>query len=152
MKSLKKTLKGAASGPAALWGKTWPFQLSGKVESVATHMHWSVRNCGGNAVKLRQSLENITEHYKHQDAKQYPNYDISRIGITVPKAERLLIGILTNSTLCKHAEDYRLGRDTFYVESFNNVINIYQDKRIAFSDDQYTSRANLAVCHCICSM
>ena len=42
--------------------------------------------------------------------------------------------------------DFWLGKDTYYVESFNNVLNIYQDKRIAFGDKQYNARANLAVC------
>jgi hypothetical protein len=32
-------------------------------------------------------------------------------------------------------------------ESFNNVINIFQDKRISFSDEQYKFRSNLAVLH-----
>jgi hypothetical protein len=42
---------------------------------------------------------------------------------------------------------YALAKDTFYVESFNNVINIFQDKRISFSDEQYKFRSNLAVLH-----
>ena len=33
-----------------------------------------------------------------------------------------------------------LARDTSYVESFNNVMNIFQDKRIAFSNAQYRTQ------------
>ena len=40
-----------------------------------------------------------------------------------------------------------LARDTSYVESFNNTMNMFQDKRIAFSDANYNARASLAVCH-----
>jgi hypothetical protein len=43
--------------------------------------------------------------------------------------------------------DYVLAKDTFYVESFDNGINIFQDKRISFSDEQYKFRSNLAVLH-----
>ncbi|VDI45471.1 Hypothetical predicted protein [Mytilus galloprovincialis] len=69
-----------------------------------------------------------------------------RIAVTDPVAEKLLLGILLNSTIFKYPQDYVLGKDTFYVESFNNVINIYQDRRIAFGDKQYNARSNLAVC------
>ena len=51
------------------------------------------------------------------------------------------------SVIFKHPEDYILGKDTFYVESFNNVMSIFQDKRIVFGDDQNYMRSNLAVCH-----
>ena len=45
----------------------------------------------------------------------------------------------------KHPDDKILGKDTFYVESFNNVMNIFEDKRIVFGDDQYSTRSNFAV-------
>ncbi|CAC5364483.1 unnamed protein product [Mytilus coruscus] len=74
------------------------------------------------------------------------NYEPSRIVLTDPLAEKLLLGVLLNSNIFKYPQDYVLGKDTFYVESFNNVINIYQDKCIAFGDKQYNARSNLAVC------
>ena len=40
-----------------------------------------------------------------------------------------------------------LARDTSYVESFNNVMNIFQDKHIAFSNKQYMIKSHLAVLH-----
>ena len=46
----------------------------------------------------------------------------------------------------KSPQDYVLARDTSYVESFNNVMNIFQDKRISFSDMQYNI-SQLAVIH-----
>ena len=46
----------------------------------------------------------------------------------------------------KYPEDVVLARDSFYVESFNNVMNIFQDKRINFSDQQqYRISSQLAV-------
>ena len=73
--------------------------------------------------------------------------ELSRKVITDPKAEKVLLGVIKNSLVYKHPEDYVPCHDTFYVEGFNNVINIYQDKRISFSDDVYKARSNLAVCH-----
>ena len=40
-----------------------------------------------------------------------------------------------------------LARDTSYVQSFNNTMNMFQDKRISFSDANYNALASLAVCH-----
>lgn len=104
---------------------------------------------------MKSLLLNIVEHYKnnHQAChgssrcKKDPNYEISRKVITDPRAEKLLLGVIKNSVIFKHPHDYRLCKDTFYVESFNNVVNVYQDKRISFSDAQYNARTNLAVCH-----
>ena len=47
----------------------------------------------------------------------------------------------------KSPQDYVLARDTSYVESFNNAMNIFRDKRVAFSDMQYNMRSQLAVIH-----
>ena len=37
--------------------------------------------------------------------------------------------------------------DTYYVESFNNTMNIFHDKRIYFRKLQYEMRTGLTVCH-----
>ncbi|OWF41410.1 hypothetical protein KP79_PYT08432 [Mizuhopecten yessoensis] len=59
----------------------------------------------------------------------------------------MLLSVITNSAVYKHPESYVLARNTYYVESFNNNMNIFQDKRISFSDSQYLARSQLAVCH-----
>lgn len=136
-------------------GKTWSSQLDDKVEPIATHFHWAIRNCEENPEKLQALLLNIVQHYKNNHdschstsrCRKDPNYEISRKVITDPRAEKLLLGVIKNSVVFKNPQDYRLCRDTYYVESFNNVVNVYQDKRISFSDEQYNARANLAVCH-----
>ena len=87
----------------------------------------------------------VTQHQNVE--KKDPNYEISRKVITDPRAEKLLLEVIKNSVVFKNPQDYRLCRDTYYVESFNDVVNVYQDKRISFSDEQYNARANLAVCH-----
>ncbi|CAG2203831.1 unnamed protein product [Mytilus edulis] len=155
VKSVKSALKKVSTGSKSSEGKTWSFQLSDKLEPVATHMHWAIQNCNQDEKKLKKSLLNILDHYKnihtdcHESArcKVDDKYELSRILITSPVAEKLLLSVILNSTLYKYAKDYVLGRDTFYVESFNNVTNIYQNKRIVFGDSQYNARANLSVLH-----
>ena len=154
VKAVKSALKKVSFGTAKTERKTWSFQLSDKVEPVATHIHWAIRHCDKDPEKLKSSILNIVDHYKNRHLSCDPssrcrydsNYEPSRIVLTDPVAEKLLLGVLLNSNIFKFPQDYILGMDTFYVESFNNVMNIYQDKRIAFGDKQYNARSNLAVC------
>ena len=154
-KSLKKAVAQIGVGPKYKRGKTWHPQLEDKSEPVATHAHWSMHHCGGDPEVLRKSLLNIIDHYKdiHTNCHSIsrcrtdPNYEPSRQVITDPAAEALLRTAITKSVLYSHAEDYVLAKDTFLVESFNNTMNIFHDKRIAFGDDQYLNRSQLATCH-----
>ena len=43
--------------------------------------------------------------------------------------------------------NFRFARDTFYVESLNNSLLIFMDKRIVFTDEEYECRENLGVLH-----
>ena len=54
---------------------------------------------------------------------------------------------ILSSSIYKYPENYIYGIDTFYVESFSNVIYVYQNNRIALGYEQYSTRNNLAVCH-----
>ena len=140
VKSVKLALKKVSTGSKSSERKTWSFQLSDKLEPVATHMHWAIQNCNQDEKKLKKSSLNILDHYKnihtgcHEGArcKVDDKYEPSLIVITSPVAEKLLLSVILNSTLYIYAKDYVLGRDTFYVESFNNVTNIYQNKSFDF--------------------
>ena len=118
-------------------------------------MHWALRNCEQNPQKLQSQLSNTVNHYKNEHSNCHPtsrckidpNYEPSRVVITNPKAEKLLQTTIENSVMYKSPQDYVLARDTSYVESFNNVMNNFQDKRISFSDMQYNMRSQLAVIH-----
>lgn len=155
VKSLKKSLKNISSGSRKSEGFTWSEQLVDKTEPIATHIHWAVRHCEGNPKKLQEFIENIIPHYENSHEKCHPesrcrkdkNYEPSRVVLTSKIAKKLLENTLKGSVIYKYPEDYILGKDTFYVESFNNVMNIFQDKRIVFGVDQYKLRSNLAVCH-----
>ena len=155
VKSLKKALKVVSSGPKYKEGKTWFDQLYDKAEPIATHIHWAMRNCQNDPERLRNLLSNIVKHYRdeHSDCpdssrcKEDSKYEPSRMVITNPKAEKCLEKVIQASVIYKHPEDFVLARDSSYVESFNNVMNIFQDKRICFSNRQYNMRSQLAVLH-----
>ncbi|CAC5408340.1 unnamed protein product [Mytilus coruscus] len=125
VKAMKTAMKKISSGPQYSKGKTWSFQLSDKVEPVATHVHWCIRNCN-----QQKEMLNIVDHYKNihtvcsesSRCRKDTNYEPSRIVISDPVAEKLLVNAILGSNIYKYANDYTLGRDTFYVESFNNVI------------------------------
>jgi hypothetical protein len=138
VKAVKKSVSKVSKGAKFSEGLSWSQQLADKVEPIATHISWSVRNCDENPQKLKESLDNVIEHYCNNHAnchntsrcKRDSNYEPSRIVITNGKAKNMLENVIRKSTIYQHPQDYILGKDTFYVESFNNVMNIFQDKRI----------------------
>lgn len=155
VKPIKEKMKKSSSGPAYLKGKTWSEDLYDKVDPVATHCHWALRNCEQNPEKLKKLLINIVEHYKNNHSECHSssrcktdnNYEPSRLVIVDKFTEKLLLGVITSSNLYKYPEDYVLAKDTYYVESFNNTMNMFQDKRICFGNQTYQMRSFLAVCH-----
>jgi hypothetical protein len=155
IKSLKTAVKGIGSGPQYLRGKTWHSQLEDKWEPVATHAYWAIKHCNQDPEFLQQILLNTVDHYKNNHTgcdsgsrcRRDPKYEPSRKVISDPTAEKLLHNVIEKSTLYLSAEDYALGKETYFVESFNNVMNIFHDKRIAFGDAQYLARSEIAVCH-----
>ncbi|KAJ8322416.1 hypothetical protein KUTeg_000025 [Tegillarca granosa] len=154
VKQVKKALTNISSGAKIYEGVKWSSQIVDKIEPIATHIYWAVHNCEEKPEKLRFYLDNITEHYKNNHSqchessrcKQDSNYEPSRELIGA-KAEKLLKSVIEKSTIYKYPQDYVLGKNTAYVESFNNVMNIFQDKRVAFGDEQYRFREQLACCH-----
>ena len=142
-----KICKRISCGSAYLEGKTWSSQLDDKVEPVATHFHWANRNCEEKSEKLQALLLNIVQHYKNNHDSCHSTSRFHERLKLIHEQKKLLLGVINNSVVFKNPQDYKLCRDTYYVESFNNIVNVYQDKRISFSYEQYNARANLAVCH-----
>ncbi|OWF37283.1 hypothetical protein KP79_PYT12693 [Mizuhopecten yessoensis] len=66
-----------------------------------------------------------------------------------PKAELLLRNAIQKSAIYQNPADYVdvMAMDTFYVESFNNVLNLFHDKRIAFGNEEYILGSHMAVLH-----
>ena len=148
VKLLKRSMQAISAVPKYKEGKVWFEQLSDKVQPVATHFHWATRNCQNDLQLLQKLLSNIVKNYKNEHSecpgtsrcKIDPNYEPSRIVITNPKAEKSLENVIQSSVIFHNPEDFVLARDYYYEESFNNVMNIFQDKRIYFRNQQYNMR------------
>ncbi|CAH1791965.1 unnamed protein product [Owenia fusiformis] len=154
-KSLKKEIEKVGKGPQYSHGQTWHMELSDKVIPVQKQFHWAVRNCNNNEAQLRDQLDNILCHFKnihhHCDPQSRcrtdPNYQIRYIIIRDPVAEDLFRTAIRKSIVYRQAQNYTNALDTFYVESFNNVLNVFHDKRIVFGKEQYEMRTNLTILH-----
>ena len=154
-KAVEREFAVVAKGPRYKHGITWHDELSDKIASIRTHVNYIIRACGGDHLAIRTGMDNIINHYKNDHAnclpqsrcKLDPNYMPTKVIITSCRAEALLRSALQKCTIYKSPQDFVMAADTFYVESFNNVLNMFQDKRIAFGNPEYTHRSQLAVLH-----
>lgn len=154
LKSLEKLLRKCAEGPKKNHDKVWHKELHDKVKSVRTHANYCMRYCDANKEKLQLLLIPVS-HYQNDHQHCFPtarcrtdlNYEPSKIVITTEKAADLLEKAIRDSNLYKNAQWYIYNMSTAHVESFNNLLNVFQDKRIAFKHDTYMTRSKLAVCH-----
>ena len=62
-------------------------------------------------------------------------------------AEAVLTCLIRSSIVYKYPHNYCQAEDTYSVESLNNVLNIWHDKRICFGAKQYEMRTNWAILH-----
>ena len=100
-------------------------------------------------------MNNTVKHYQniHTDCdpdsrcKKDSNYEPSKLIIQDAKAIALYEKAIQSTVIYSNPQDYIFAMDTYYVESFNNVLNMFHDKRIAFQNEEYTGRSELAVCH-----
>ena len=155
LKGVKKAIKNVAGGAKMRHGKTWHHQLDDKVISITNHFHYACKDSQGDKEKLKKKLDNIIFHYKgdhtncsqQSKCKKEENYEPKKKLITNIVAESLLTKAIRSTMIYKNVSAFCNGKDTHYVESFNNVINIFQDKRVSFSSVEYNKRAKLAVLH-----
>ena len=126
---------------------------SDKAASIKTHVYFTMKNCNHDPERLRSGLLNIVEHYKNNHSHCSPtsrcktnvNYISSKLPLTDVKAEAALFAFMKRLRVYKQAERYCHCMDTHYVESFNNAVLQYVDKRISFGEDSYKLRINLAI-------
>ena len=153
--SAKKAVVAVSSGPRYKHGDTWHEELADKPASVRIHFQWSMRNCDGNPELLLQYLDNIVEHYANNHAACHPtsrcrtdaNYVPSKVLVRNAWAVELLRKAIRSTIVYKQPANYCRAQDTFYVESFNNTLNIWHDKRINFMEMQFKMRTNWAILH-----
>jgi hypothetical protein len=151
-KAASKAMKAISAGAKKNLGKTWHPELGDKVTKVRNHLYWAMEHCEGDVVKLRRLLDSVVPHFMNQHdvcdpsstcrlPDYIPNFDV----IIDQRAVKLLQDFMHSTAVFKKPADYVHARDTFLVESFNNVVLIYLDKRIHYKDLVYKMRRNLAV-------
>ena len=68
--------------------------------------------------------------------------------LTSPVAIRLLTEPVQKCDVYRNVQKYVQHMDTFFVESFNETLNMYQDKRLgSFGETHYRMRSDLAIIH-----
>jgi hypothetical protein len=153
-KGIARNIRKLTSGTKANKFKTWHPELSDKAASIKTHIYWAMKECGGDADKLRSDILNLVFHYKgihdscHKGARcqvDGKDYEPSKTLLQDPKAELMLTNFLKSCKVYKEAENYKNCKNTHYVESFNNSALQYVDKRIAFGEASYKLRINLSI-------
>ena len=152
-KGIAKALKSVTSGPKKNRGKTWHEELADKAASIKTATYYAMKNCNGDATRLREILDNIPKHYQNDHTnclsesrcKREEGYEGSKCIIQDPVAVRLLTEAIRKLQIYRTPEDYACCVDTHYVESYNNATLVYHDKRISFGEKEYKRRTCLSV-------
>ena len=152
-KGLVAKIRKITTGPRNLEGLKWHSELSDKAAAMKTYIFWSMKYCGGDANKLQKNILNIIQHYKgnhvdcfvtsrcHRDRKYIP----TKTQITDPVAEEILTKFLRNLEMYRHPDLFKYCDDTHWIETFNNALLQYHDKRIVFGKEQYDLRTDLAI-------
>ncbi|XP_070181773.1 uncharacterized protein [Littorina saxatilis] len=153
-KNIAKEVRTVCCGSRCMQGKTWHPHLSDKAASIKTHVYWSMKNCEENPETLQHSMMNVIKHYKNNHehchptsrCKTDPAYEPSKTIITDPTAEQLLRQALHRTIIYKNPTDFIHCMDTYFVESFNNIMLQYHDKRTdgSLAYDAYRMRTNIA--------
>ncbi|KAK3086820.1 hypothetical protein FSP39_023965 [Pinctada imbricata] len=151
-KGISREMKKITTGSKKMMGVTWHPDLTDKAASIKTHAYYAMKNCNGSEKRLREMLDNIVEHYKNvhdnclpeSRCRQDENYEPSKYILVDTDAITILTREIKNLQIYKTPSDYVHCVDTHYVESFNNAVLLYQDKRIKFGDKEYKRRTNLA--------
>ncbi|XP_077862653.1 LOW QUALITY PROTEIN: uncharacterized protein LOC144344647 [Saccoglossus kowalevskii] len=164
-KQIGKQVKSITTGAQSRHGKTWHTELSDKGASIKTHFYWSMKSAkkfmGSENTNmdtrseacqaLRTSLDNIVNHYQNNHAdcslasrcRRQADYEPSFRVMRNQVAINLLSKFIKNTIIYKQADSYVECKDTHYVESYNNVCLLYQDKPVVFGNETYKLRSDL---------
>ena len=150
-KSILRAVQAVGKGTVRTHNIKWNEQLSDKASGCKTAVGYAIRNCANDPANLRAQIDNIPCHYSndHRQCSEQarcrtdPNYEPSKDLITDEGALVMLQNVLRHCVVYTNAQDYVHAIDTYYVESYNNVLNVYHDKRIVFGTIQYKMRTDL---------
>lgn len=114
-------------------GKIWFEEFYDKLEFVVIYFYWVIKYCEGDGNMLRVLFDNIVEYYKNNykwcdlffRCRVDLNYEFLCVVIENFVVEKLLRGVIVNFIIYKYFDDFKFGWDIYFVESFNNILNIY---------------------------
>ena len=140
------------AGPAYQAGKVWHRELADKAASLKTDLYFCMKNCGGEADKLRRTIDSIVCHYKGDHSqcnresrcKKDCPYIPSKTVITSPVVEDILVKFLHKTPMYRDAENYRYCMDTHYVE-FQQQPSPVPQQAHSIWELQYKQRVALAI-------
>ena len=150
-KNVLKLIKTVAGGSQRSKGTTWHEELSDKVVCTKINVQHAIRNCNKDPEILKELIDNIPKHYQniHDNCsargrcRREADYQPSKLVIRSELALQLYTKALHKTVIYTRPQDYSHAIDTYYVESYNNVLNVYHDKRIVFRKPQFEMRTNL---------
>jgi len=140
-RSAAKEMRAISSGTQKSKGTTWHPELADKVSRMRNHLYWAMDHCNGDEATLKRHLDSAIEHFqmRHDGCDPtsvccQPGYAPDYVVLQDPVAILLLTNFVRRSAIYRKPADYVYGRDTYLVESFNNVVLLYLDKRIHYRD------------------
>ena len=125
-------------------------QLKTLISKIKTHFYWCCNFCDGDPEVLKKSLVCIASHLMDDHSDCSPNSDcnLPEYEIESPisiESSQFLRKIIEESSLYKKPQEFALNQNTSNVESFNNSVLAFLDKRVRIQEDSYTLRMNLSV-------
>ena len=72
---------------------------------------------------------------------------MSRLRYQKSKSNRFIDIKFKTTSVYRCQQDVLLAMDTYYVESYNNVLNVSKNKGIALRNDKYRKRSKFAILH-----
>ncbi|WAR10681.1 hypothetical protein MAR_035757 [Mya arenaria] len=119
-KGIVNAMKARTSGFKKNMGITLHVELADKGAAIKNATYHAIWCCHGFQERLRELLDNIVEIIQNVLLKQDEDW------------KRTLM-----NAIYKIPDDFVNSVDTHYVESYNNAISIYHDKRITFREKEY---------------
>ena len=151
-KHIANGVKSIGRGAKGELGKTWHPELADKSLAVRNHVYWCLDHCNRDPQLLRQLIDTCVPHLQGNHDACHETYECKTEGYVLPTnkltdtvAAEVLTSFMRGLTEYRKAEDYVHWRESFYVDSFNNVCLVYLDKRLHYGDATYELRSNLAV-------
>ena len=154
IKHFTAAMNDIAAGAKKTHGQKWHWQIHDKPDALKKHAYWAVKS-SKSPEELQSKLLNAVDHFsaEHKNCASYsrcrsdPKYEPSHTIITERAAQEMFRDAIRKTALYKEANYYYKGLTSSFAETFNNVLNVYTDKRIFMSERCYSIGTYMAIIH-----